>query len=406
MISAFATIFAFFLTGKAPGSGSTGVLDKGNLWGLSNYLGASETAPAQAANAFPLGSTPTAQTAAAQELTTAYLQRPELLGPAKALRDATLKNWKDLNPPYTLDSFLAAAMTQAGGDKGTALLLCVNVARAFARGGYRIYWQRLKDWEKHFPALSTPAGFTRDDYTVNDDPGGVDPRLFYKIAPEPPHHPDGHVLETERLDKSPGAAPGATIKVSTLFWLLFDARDLKHLEDSHRDPGDHYHFYSIALVAFLGATKRVTFNLPGGINPDSKMLLRQVLRDMERFEGREPLEPQQFMARDARHFGWTWANALSFIEEAYFGEADKQDEATRESDMHRKAAAFGLGQADFTVSRDWSWYVPVAGSLVGPIGTAIGGFLTAGSEPPLEMSRQLLFCQLDPQTGDVIPGSP
>ena len=408
MLSGLVATIAMFLMGKAPGSGGTGALDKASLWGLSNYLGASETAPPPSlspsgvVNAFPTDSTRTAQTAAPASLVTAFLERPQLLGPAKALRDATVKNMKDLSPPYTLESFLAAALSKAGGDTGTALLFCVNVARAFARGGYRIYWQRLGDWEKHFPALSIPAGFTRSDYTVNDTPDRVDPSLFYRIDPEPAHHAEGHRLTTERIDRSAGAPDGAMIKVNTMFWLLFDARDLNQLEDEHRDPGDHYHFYSIALAAFLGTKKRVTFDVAADIKPEAKLLLRQVFRDMQRFAGKTPREPSALMNADPALFGWTWANALSFVEEANFGEPDKQDETTRESNMHRRAATFGLEHAGMSVSRGWNWYVPVAQGLLSATGTGIGAFLLAGTDPPLEASQALLFCRLDPQTGEVI----
>lgn len=123
---------------------------------------------------------------------------------------------------------------------------------------------------------------------------------------------------------------------------------------------------------------------------------------MQRFEGKTPREPSALMNADPALFGWTWANALSFVEEANFGEPDKQDETTRESNMHRRAATFGLEHAGMSVSRGWNWYVPVARGLLSATGTEIVPFLLAGTDPPLETSQALLFCRLDPQTGEVI----
>jgi len=68
------------------------------------------------------------------------------------------------------------------------------------------------------------------------------------------------------------------------------------------------------------------------------------------------------VADDPAYRGWRWANALSFLEEAYYGtdHGGTQEEAGRESRDHMRGAIFGLSLAGY--EPQWPWLVPHIGS--------------------------------------------
>jgi hypothetical protein len=76
------------------------------------------------------------------EATAAYLTEPDLLAMAQRLRDAVRQNADGGNPPLGLDQFYELALAQTG-HRGTALLLCHNVARGFARSSSALGITRL-----------------------------------------------------------------------------------------------------------------------------------------------------------------------------------------------------------------------------------------------------------------------
>lgn len=70
------------------------------------------------------------------------------------------------------------------------------------------------------------------------------------------------------------------------------------------------------------------------------------------------------------YIGWRLANAISFTEGGYYGQdysgtqAEADAEVLREAQIHRQGALLGLQTAGVTPGNDWSWHVPIAGSLL------------------------------------------
>jgi hypothetical protein len=74
------------------------------------------------------------------QATQEYLADPELLKQALELRRQVLDRFQYGEPPLSQTAFYQLAYG-LGGHPSTALLLCHNVAKAFARGGHFIPWQ-------------------------------------------------------------------------------------------------------------------------------------------------------------------------------------------------------------------------------------------------------------------------
>jgi hypothetical protein len=68
-----------------------------------------------------------------------YLREQQLLQCALNLRNAALANWQSGKEAWTVGELYAQACSEMS-DKPTALLLCHNVTKAFARGGEAIRW--------------------------------------------------------------------------------------------------------------------------------------------------------------------------------------------------------------------------------------------------------------------------
>lgn len=299
-----------------------------------------------------------------------FLLRPPLLSMGRTLRDRVLWTWRSGQPPLTLTRLYQMAL-DVSRHPATAMLLCHNVTKAFAKGGTAIHWQR------------TAKG--AETYT--------DGRKTWTPAVV---HPAGKIVK--RFSKD------ANRDVASIYYLLFDAREL-----DTTDPGDWYHYFVTATMAAYGAAGELSPSAPvreleedeGGpkdrvIGPTGQafagvyaLLVRDRLLDLER----QMSNPDLVDLPGYR--GWVLANVMSFLEGGFY--AESQRDAARESRWHLRGALVGLRTAGIKPGKTWAWYVPIGRSL---------------SEEDLANGFQLVFKTaevLDPngqRLGPVRKGSP
>ena len=266
------------------------------------------------------------------------LTDPAIVAKVRTLRDRLLSRWLGAESAVTKDQLYAEALTLAP-DPGSALVLCYHVCQLFSRGFVTVYWQRVKDWINDGNVLvpGTTVRPTGDPVTDDDCTTGID---FYR-----PHELNA-------------ALPGEVLRLNgrdSIFYLLFD----KNEEWGVADPGDWYHFFLMASIAYYAATGRVTDrNAPESVAAQLiAALVRSIFQGMLHVEQR-PEVPLTSMDRyDA---AWRWANALSFVEGGIYGESD----TTQECDVHRKGCLYGLRLAGETHHPGYlHWWVPRPGQL-------------------------------------------
>lgn len=259
-----------------------------------------------------------------KEAQAAYLTHPDLLPLEIALRDQIIANWQSGNPPLNPNQVYQMAL-ETVQDPGTALLICHNVMKAFARGGETIHWQRVEG--------------TIDRYT--------DGTHEYQVS----------VTEANQAIVQP---PG--FEKPSAFYLMFSMEAL-----GNSDPGDWYHYFANATTAYYGATGRA-----GGAGltyADSVMTSRYTSQQYADVIGREVQNLMTQMQSEApissAEQGWRWANALSFLEGGHYG-GKAQEEVLRESLIHLQGATYGLTLAGHSPANHWGWYVPMTGSIPEP----------------------------------------
>ena len=243
------------------------------------------------------------------DATEAWLLEPVLLARAVRLRDAVLHNFAaggaPLRPAGLFDRALAIA-----GHGGTALMLCLIVTRAFARGGEAVAWQ----------ATDRRSGAFSD---------GVQTHLPV------PRHPEG-VVQPNGFDRP------------SLFYLLFAATAL-----GTADSGDWYRFFALATLAALTASGDCAPPQPLADGP-ALHLARQVDVAQAALRDRTQADLPAYRA-------WLWANALSFVE---WGQWGRSQQRAQEAARHGAGAArFGLATAGCRIDPSWRWLIPVAGGL-------------------------------------------
>ena len=267
------------------------------------------------------------------------LTDPAIAAKVRALRDRVLSRWLGAESAVTKDVLYAEALTLTP-DPGSALILCYHVCQLFSRGFVTVYWQRVKDWIRDGGGVLAPgstvrpsgAPVTNDDYTT-----GID---FYRPV------------------ELNAALPGEVLRVNgrdSIFYLLFD----KNEEWGVSDPGDWYHFFLMASIAYYAATGRVTDrNSPEGDAAHLlSALLRSVVQGMLNVEGMPDVAVNSMERYD---FAWRWANALSFVEGGIYG----SDDVTDECGVHRKGCLYGLRLAGETHHHSYlHWWVPRPGEL-------------------------------------------
>jgi len=241
-----------------------------------------------------------------------YLTNPEMMATQMALLSDLIDRLESGGAPLTAQGFYEMALAYTD-DPGTALLLCHNVLKALARGRSPIPWE-----------------------VVSREP------LVYLF--------DGRRIEIDPSQLHPDARPTGARGQPSIFYRLFSADEFGQM-----DEGDWYHFFLEAAAAYYGATGRADPGGPG-LGPDYYHVVGNAVDDTMRQMQDPSLEDS-----DA-YRGWRWANALSYLEEAYYGTdyQGTQAEASREARDHRRGAIFGLQLAG--VEPEWPWYVPRIGT--------------------------------------------
>ena len=232
----------------------------------------------------------------------------------------------------------------------------------FARGFVTVYWQRVDAWLEATLYDAIPDGLTAQ-------PTG-DPV-------HPADYTDG--IDFYRPVELNAALSGEVLKVNdrdSIFYLLFD----KNEEWGVRDPGDWYHFFLMASIAYYAATGRISdFDLPENLRERIiTALVRSTLQGMQKV-GHMPEVP--FYSMDPYDAAWLWANALSFVEGGIFGASRGNDmtealeDVIHESGVHRKGCLFGLALAGRTHHPSYlHWWVPKPGFVATQWGTHIARY--------------------------------
>jgi hypothetical protein len=235
---------------------------------------------------------------------TLYLTESSLLERGMQLRDRVLRNWQSGGEPFTPQAFTEAAMRIAG-HAGTALLLCHNVARAFARGGAAIRWEN--------------RGRGRGEYFDG-----------------------GNTWMAASINRQGLLRPNALAPPS-IFYLLFSARAF-----GVSDPGDWYRYFAIAAIAAYTASRATV--MPTAPGPE-------FARGAHRLDTIAAAISKSNPGEDPPHCAMLWANTWTFHEWGTWGRT--QDTADAAILLAQRAMQAGLGAK----LPAWQWYVPRPGSI-------------------------------------------
>jgi hypothetical protein len=235
-----------------------------------------------------------------------YLKETERLARAIQLREASIENWLAGKPPWNIARFYAQALELAP-HAGTALLLCHNVARAFARGGSAIRWIKTdRRRGEYFDGARTFAA-----------------RVL---------HPEGV------LSAGPFGTP-------SLFHLLFSSSVF-----GTADPGDWpRYFASAALAWYAGAAAAPTAPADSEFGDLWVAAIERTARQM----GDAPSPAER---------AWRYASADSFLELSRFGRAP--DDNRKAARVQLAGAVFGLTRSSLTPPAGALWHVPRPGGEV------------------------------------------
>jgi len=231
------------------------------------------------------------------EATAEYLTEPTLLAHAIALRSRLLQHWTSGGAPVTTRQVYDLAL-QIAGHPGTALLLCHNVTKAFARGGDAIGWR-----------------------LINRATGACS---------------DG---ESAFVPASLSGAFGAP----SIFHALFAASEL-----GASDAGFWYRYYACAAAACYAANAQT--RMPQlAPTPDAEQAAWGIVAVGRRLRCAS-------VESTPGYRGWLWVNAWVFVETATYSR--NRQAAHAESVNSLRGACFGLSQAGSTPNSAWRWGVP------------------------------------------------
>ncbi|MFV2045329.1 MAG: hypothetical protein ACC700_19115 [Anaerolineales bacterium] len=241
-----------------------------------------------------------------------YLTDPALMAIQTAMITDLIDHVQAGGAPLTPEEFYSQALVYTD-DPGTALILSHNVLKAMARGRSPIQWQKQSE---------QPLIYIFNGRRVN--------------GAELPIHPDAATIGSRGQP--------------SLFYRFFSPTALGQF-----DEGDWYHYFLEAATAYYGVSGRAEVDAPGlGLSYYSVV-------------GRAVDDTINQMRDSAyedtpAYYGWRWANALSFLEEAYYGTdyGGTQQEASREARDHMRGAVLGLSIAGHDAT--WPWLVPRIGS--------------------------------------------
>jgi glutamyl endopeptidase len=263
------------------------------------------------------------------DATEQFLTRAPLLSMGKTLRDRILWLWRSGKPPVTLDRLYELAY-EVSGRPGSAMLLCHNVTKAFARGGAAITWDRVP---------------TAPD-TYSDGKNIFTPKVI---------HPAGKLTKTYSKKYKRD--------IPSIYYLLFSEKEL-----GAYDPGDWYHYYVAATMTAYSAAGELSPSAPvreledhedRTTGPIVDVIYPGLVRD--RLLDLESQMSNPDLVDSPGYRGWVLANVVSFLEGGHYG--DKQEDVARESRFHLRGALAGLRTAGIKPGKNWVWYVPAAKSL-------------------------------------------
>ena len=229
-----------------------------------------------------------------------FLRQPEMLASGIKLRNEAIDNWLAGRAPWHLTDFYSRALALAG-HAGTALLLCHNVARAFARGSVAIPWIKTdRRCGEYFDGARAVAARILN-------PLGV-------------------------LRPGPFSSP-------SVFHLLFDSRVF-----GVADSGDWRRYFGSAALAWYIAAKAVVAAPPAaGFGLQWSSLLESIAQQLAGAS-----------AGDSR--AWTYSNAASFLELSRFGRSGEANR--RAARVQLGGAVFGLTHASSGPPAGARWRIP------------------------------------------------
>ncbi|GJF03058.1 hypothetical protein [Pseudonocardia sp. D17] len=262
---------------------------------------------------------------------------------------------------------LAASTEPAAAAEFLALLLCHNHTRSQSRRLSSISYESMAlPWDRtggddtavtyRYRVFDDESNATFQDFEIALERGAL-PADIYEV----------------------GGAPSG-------FYLLYDPDEL-----GHDDPADWYHYFLTRTVTHgiaAGVVERT-----GGIGPalddwsaysvglyEIVTWVAGLLRDAQ---------PDADVT-DERFDAWLFANALSFLEEAYYGTSGEQGETVREGHaQHRGAREAVLALSDAGFAPVWRWFVPRAGTLQVYLGDLLDEASSAGPSAALRIGERL-----------------
>lgn len=309
-----------------------------------------------------------------------YFHTPALMQQQRDLRQAILSNWLNGKPPLSVEQLTNLAKSCAGGELGTALLMCHNLLKSMANGSRILPWNRVGDWMDAVGVASMPTDISKlrphgESGPIDRDNDYTDGTLFYR--PKKIHAAGSAV--------NPLGQP-------SIWHLLFDKTS--HGLTGPDPDGDWYHFFLMATVGYYAAH-------PGGRMDDlwepndpitekgldAWTAVFAMIKGQNAYEGVHDSLADMVPARLA----WAWGNALSFVEGSMAGSKTRERDPNaaptteeiadvrRESAVHRAGLLYGLelANAKADVQNTWYWYVPVPGTL--QVATATWSKLALGA---------------------------
>jgi hypothetical protein len=236
------------------------------------------------------------------EATNALLASRELAAAGARLRDAVLQHWHTGGAPLTLEAFYHLAH-EIAGQTGAALLLCHNVAKAFARAGAIIRWENINR--------------TSGQYS------------------------DGAALYTAEARHPAALLRPAGVYQPSVFYVLFLPAEL-----GAADPGDWYRFFAHATIAACAMRGWTSRGAPAGSTHD--LLVSAVAAVMESMRD----------VTEATSAGraWLWSNAVWIVEHARF--AALRARVAEAGSAAQRGTEFGAAKAGVAVDPSWKWLLP------------------------------------------------
>ena len=231
------------------------------------------------------------------EATTEYLAEPVLLAHAIGLRRRLLQHWASGGAPVGTRQLYDLAL-QIAQHPGTALLLCHNVTKAFARGGDAICW-----------------------------------RLINRATGE---YSDGESAYVPASLAGAFAAP-------PIFHALFAASEL-----AASDCGYWYRYYASAAAACYAANAQTRLPVVA-TTTEAVEAARDIVAVSRRLRCASVESTPSYR-------GWLWVNAWVFVEIAAYSR--NRQAAHAESVNSLRGVCFGLSQAGCTPHSGWRWAVP------------------------------------------------